>query len=56
MIHSTFTCVCRANKEHRLVFDGGILGHYILEVCASCYAAQNKKFLVKEEIINEKSN
>jgi len=56
MIPSTFVCACRSKKKHRLVFDGGVLGHFSLELCGSCYVAQDKKFLIREEIINEKSS
>ena len=56
MISSSYACPCSAKKKHRLVFDGGILGQYHLELCSSCYIAQDKKFLIKEEIINGKSN
>ena len=51
MIQSAFTCLCKAKKEQRLVFDGGVLGHYILELCSTCYVAQDKKFLIREEKI-----
>ena len=54
MIPSTFVCPCSSKKEHTLVFDGGILGHYSLELCASCYFIQDKKFLISEASINEK--
>jgi len=39
-------------KKFKLTFDGGILGQYQLELCNSCYAAQDKKFLIKEKIVN----
>ena len=55
MIQTTFQCFCESQKKHRLILDGSVLGHYILELCASCYVTQDKKFLLSEEIINEKS-
>jgi len=55
MIPSSFACHCSAKKTRRLAFDGGILGHYHLELCNSCYVVQDKKFLIKEEIINERT-
>jgi len=36
-------------KKFKLNFDGGVLGHYSLELCNSCYVAQDKKFLISEE-------
>jgi len=44
MITSTLVCPCSSKKEHKLVLDGGVLGHYSLELCGSCYVAQDKKF------------
>jgi len=45
---SLFLCPHQA-KKFKLVFDGGVLGHYTLELCRSCYQMQEKKFLVREE-------
>ena len=55
MLEEPFSCL-HSPKKFKLSFDGGLLGQYCLELCNSCYSAQDKKFLVKEEIINEKSN
>ena len=54
MNESNFHCN-HSPKKFKLILDGGILGHYSLELCAFCNVAQDKKFLIKEEIINEKS-
>ncbi len=48
-------CCTHPQKKFTLTFDGGPLGQYCLELCNSCYEAQDKKFFIKEEIINEKS-
>ena len=38
-----------------LVFDGGVLGNYRLELCESCYDIKDKRFLIEEkEILNSK--
>ncbi len=44
---------CRDNlpKKHRLVFDGGPTGEYILELCKVCYYEEDKRFLIREEPI-----
>jgi len=49
-------CCTHPQKKFTLIFDGGLLGEYRLELCNSCYAAQDKKFLIKEELINGKSD
>jgi len=56
MIPSNFSCSCGKKKRHRLVFDGGILGTYKLELCNSCYFSQDKKFLISEETLHEETN
>lgn len=53
MVPFTFVCPCDSKKEHKLVFDGGILGHYSLDLCTSCYFTINKKFLISVETIPE---
>jgi len=45
-----------SQKKFKLTFDAGLVGEYSLELCASCHDIQDKKFLIKEEIINEKPN
>jgi len=42
-------------KKFKLSFDGGLIGQYCLKLCNSCYVIQDKKFLIREEIIDEKS-
>jgi len=49
MTISPFSCSCKTKKTHKLVFDGGILEQYSLELCGSCYVVQDKKFLISEE-------
>jgi len=46
-----YPCSCNNNKKYKLEFDGGVVGNYVLELCSSCYLAQDKKFLIREEII-----
>lgn len=48
---SIFRCRCDNTKEHKLVFDGGSVGNYIVELCKKCYRLQNKQFLISEERI-----
>jgi len=49
MIQDTYTCLCDAKKQHRLVFDGGsIIGHYQLELCQKCYDKEDKRFVIHE--------
>jgi len=31
--------------------DGGVIGHYILELCDQCEAKQNKKFLIDQGFV-----
>jgi len=54
ILEESFFCH-HSPKKFKLSFDGGLLGQYHLELCNSCYTAHDKKFLIKEEIINEKS-
>lgn len=49
---STFTCSCDSKKERRLIFDGGVLGNYVVDLCIHCYRSQEKKFLVKEGMLD----
>lgn len=49
----SFSCH-HSPQKFKLTFDGGQVGQYFLELCNSCYAKQDKKFLIKEEVINEK--
>ena len=48
-----FECRCGNPKIHKLTFDGGSSGDYILELCDDCYVFQNKEFLIDEEDIQE---
>ena len=47
---SVFGCN-HSQKKFKLTFDGGLLGEYGVELCQSCHAIQDKKFLIREEII-----
>jgi len=50
----TYRCRCDKPKKHRIILDGGSSGHYMLELCASCYRKEDEQFVIKEEeIINE---
>jgi len=49
---STFTCSCDSKKERRLILDGGILGNYMIDLCIHCYRSHEKKFVIKEEVLN----
>jgi len=51
MKENFFSCNCIREKSHKLVFDGGVVGSYCIEICQSCYKSQGKKFLIKEEIL-----
>ena len=51
---TAFVCTCKAVKRHQLLMDGGIFGSYILRLCSRCYSKQDKQFLIKEELVNEK--
>jgi len=53
MLEESFACH-HSPKKFKLSFDGGLLGKYHLKLCNSCYATQDKKFLIKEENVNEK--
>ena len=48
-----FRCKCKELKTNRVILDGGSEGNYTVELCPKCYANQNKKFLIKEEVIFE---
>jgi len=47
----SFICKCTASKKYHLEFDGGVIGHYSVTLCQGCYERQEKKFLIREEII-----
>jgi len=53
MIKETFSCN-HSPKIRRLIFDGGLGEVYCLEICHDCYIIQNKKFVIKEEVITSK--
>jgi hypothetical protein len=46
-------CACKGPKTHLLIFDGGSLGEYTLSVCEPCYSDMDRKFLIKEEELDE---
>ncbi len=52
----TFVCPCSSEKSHRLIFDGGSTGQYVVEFCKRCYQKEDKRFLISEEIVVNKSN
>ncbi|MEO9309461.1 MAG: hypothetical protein ABI337_04105 [Nitrososphaera sp.] len=47
-----FFCKCKKPKKHKLTFDGGPTGQYQLECCSDCYTKEDKKHLIREEIIS----
>lgn len=51
----TYTCPCNSAKSHRLVFDGGQNGQFVVELCHECYSVEDKKFLISEERIDNNS-
>lgn len=52
MTISPFSCSCKTKKTHKLVFDGGVLGNYVVDLCIHCYRSQEKKFVIKEEMLD----
>lgn len=48
---TVFLCKCEEPKKHRLTLDGGSTGEYQLELCSSCYSKEDKKHVIREEII-----
>jgi len=50
--NAVFICSCDKPKKMRLIFDGGSSGNYTVELCNSCYQKQEKKFLIKKEVIS----
>ena len=56
MNFSTFSCLCDKEKQHKLVFDGGILGEYTVEICSSCFVTHTRKFLIQESVLDKTSD
>jgi len=48
-----FRCRDKKFKTNRIILDGGSEGNYTIELCPKCYDNQDKKFLIKEEVISE---
>ena len=46
-----YVCNCATKKVHRLLFDGGKTGNYIIELCLKCYQSIDRRFLLNEEIV-----
>ncbi len=46
-----FECICKDGKKYRLKFDGGSLGHYIVEYCQKCFDQDDKMDLLSMEEI-----
>ena len=46
-----FVCNCQEDKKFRLTFDGASTGLYQIEYCKACYDNDDRKFLIKEEMI-----
>jgi len=51
MKENFFSCKCDTKKSHKLILDGGVLENYYLILCDDCYLKQTKKFLIREEMI-----
>ena len=50
---TVISCQCKATKKYKLIFDGGIMGNYSVFLCSQCHTIQDKKFMIKEEVITE---
>lgn len=48
---TTFECECITTKTYRVIFDGGSTGNYVIEMCQQCYDADDKRFVITEEMI-----
>ena len=48
-----FRCRDKEFKTNRVILDGGSEGNYAVELCPKCYESQDKKFLIREEILSE---
>ena len=47
----TRECICPHEKTHRITFDGGNSGFYIVDFCENCYLQEDKKWMIKVEVI-----
>lgn len=52
MNQATFHCN-HMPKRIRLTIDGALGEIYRIELCLQCHIAQSKKFVIKEEILQE---
>jgi len=49
---SSFICECNSPKTHSVICDGGLKnGQYRLILCDSCYDAEERKFVISEEML-----
>lgn len=48
---TVFFCPCEEPKKYKLTFDGGPIGKYQSDLCPTCYSKEDKKYVVKEELI-----
>jgi hypothetical protein len=49
-----YSCRDDRPKNRRLIFDGGQMGQYSVDLCDICYRKQDKKFLSKEmKLLND---
>lgn len=44
-------CKCTEEKKHRLVFDGGSKGQYMIDMCDRCDLKEDKEFLIHSQTI-----
>lgn len=42
-------CECSSIKNHKVTFDGGSTGNYVIEMCQTCYDNDDKRFIISEE-------
>lgn len=48
----TYECECIEQKTFRLLFDGGRSGCYVIDFCQTCYASDDKQFMISMEVIS----
>lgn len=51
-----FECKCEGAKTHRLTYDGGSSGQYVVEFCRQCYEKEDKNFMISEKELGMKQN
>jgi len=46
-----FQCKDKRKKHHRLKYDGGSSGSYVVELCVKCRKLEDSEFLIEEKSI-----